>query len=105
MFKRGFAKPFYIKGHRIHHSCIYYILPTAYAMIIGLFFLGYIQLQWDSLWIRLADVATLTAAALAVDFIGDKFWPKIRMNVILHHEWVYTVIPAFIFAYVVNIVI
>ena len=26
MFKRGFAKPFYIKGHRIHHDCIYFIV-------------------------------------------------------------------------------
>ncbi|MHB8567774.1 MAG: hypothetical protein ACYC7D_07200 [Nitrososphaerales archaeon] len=105
MFKRGFAKPFYIKGHRIHHSCIYFMIPATYGILVGLFFLGYVQPVWSSLWVRISDAASLAAIALAIDFLGDRFWPRIRMDVILHHEWIYTLIPAYILTYVVNIVI
>lgn len=105
MFHRGFAKPFYIKGRRIHHSCIYFILPAAYSIVIGLYFLGYIRPDWSTIWLRLADAAIIAIVALAVDFIGDRFWPKIRRDVILHHEWIYTIIPFYIFTYVVTVVI
>ena len=105
MFKRGFAKPFYVKGRRVHHRCLYYIVPTAYSILAGLFFLGYVQPIWSSFWERLGYVFLLIATTIAVDFLGDKFWPKIRMNVILHHEWIYTIVPLFIFTYVVNVVV
>lgn len=105
MFHRGFAKPFYLKGRRIHHSCIYVIVPGAYGIIMGLFLMGYIQLIWNSLWTNLATVCVIVAIAIALDFIGDRFWPKIRRDVILHHEWIYTIIPAYIFTYVLNVII
>ncbi len=105
MFSRGFAKPFYIKGHRIHHSCIYFIVPTAYSILVALYFMGYIQPVWSTFWGQIYDAILLAAITLTIDFLGDKFWPKIRMNVILHHEWIYALIPAFIFTYMVNVVI
>ncbi|MDA4111704.1 MAG: hypothetical protein OK439_04145 [Thaumarchaeota archaeon] len=104
-FKRGFAKPFYIKGHRIHHNCIYFIVPLLYGLFLGLFLLGYVQLLWSSLWDKVAFTFILVAATLAVDFIGDKYWPKIRRDVILHHEWIYAVLPAYVFTYVVKVII
>jgi hypothetical protein len=105
MFKRGFAKPFYIKGHRIHHRCLYYVIPASYSILTALFFLGYIQPIWGTFYDRLGYAVLLVLGTLGVDFFGDRFWPKIRKNVILHHEWVYTIVPFFIFTYVVNVVI
>jgi hypothetical protein len=105
MFKRGFAKPFYIKGHRIHHSCIYFIVPAGYGLLLGLYFLGYVQPIWSSLWIKFAFTGVLVAATLAIDFIGDKYWPKIRTDVIWHHEWIYSIVPAYILTFVVRVII
>jgi len=105
MFHRGFAKPFYIKGRRIHHRIIYLILPIAYGLSVGFYFLGYILVPWHSFWDRLSVVGMLTAGTLAIDFIGDRFWPKIRKNVILHHEWFYALIPAAVFTYLITIVV
>ncbi len=105
MFKRGFAKPFYLKGRRIHHNCIYLIVPLAYGILAGLFLLGYVQLIHGAIWTRVGYVVVLTVACITVDFVGDKFWPEIRKNVILHHEWIYSVIPIYIFTNIINIVI
>jgi hypothetical protein len=105
MFHRGFAKPFYIKGKRIHHRVIYLILPTAYGLFVAFYFLGYILVPWHSFWDRLSTVGILSACTLAIDFLGDRFWPRIRKNVILHHEWLYALIPAAVFTYLVTIVV
>lgn len=99
LFHKGFAKPFYIKGHRIHHSIIYSIVPISYGAISVLYFLGYLGIHWNLLWINLAYIALITGACIAIDSIGDKFWPEIRKNVILHHEWVYSIIPAYMFMF------
>jgi hypothetical protein len=105
MYHRGFAKPFYIKGRRIHHSVIYSILPICYGAICLLFFLGYIHFFWQDFFVRIGDAALVCVGCIAVDIIGDRFWPKIRKNVILHHEWIYAAIPAFIFTFVMHIAI
>jgi hypothetical protein len=105
MFKRGFAKPFYIKGRRVHHKFLYYAIPSSYSILSALYFLGVIQPIWGTFYDNLGYAALLVGATLAIDFFGDRFWPKIRKNVILHHEWVYTIVPFFIFTYVVNVVI
>ncbi len=67
--------------------------------------MGYVQLVWHSLWFNLATVGLIVIGAITLDFIGDKFWPKIRRDVILHHEWVYTIIPAYIFTYMLTVII
>jgi hypothetical protein len=98
MFQRGFAKPFYIKGHRIHHSVIYMVVTVAYGMFSVFYFFGYIRIIWNVAWDQFAIVTLMVAACMVIDAIGDKFWPEIRKNVILHHEWVYSIIPAYILA-------
>ena len=105
MFKRGFAKPFYIRGRRVHHSCIYLLVPTGYALFLAFYFLGYIQILWSSLYTNIAYTFFILAITMAVDFLGDRFWPKIRKNVILHHEWIYTLVPAYILTFAVIVVI
>ncbi len=105
MFRRGFAKPFYIKGRRIHHRVIYMIVPTAYGIFSILYILGHITLTWHAFWGQLGILAAIVAMCVSVDAIGDKFWPEIRKNVIFHHEWVYSLIPAYMFAVMITIVI
>jgi len=105
MFHRGFAKPFYIKGRRIHHKVIYLILPAAFGLFVAFYILGYVLIPWQVFWARLSVVGVLSVCTLAIDFIGDKFWPKIRKNVVLHHEWFYALIPAAVFTYLITIVV
>jgi len=103
MFERGFAKPFYVLGRRIHHSCIYLIVPVSYLALGTMFFLGYVQVIWVAFWIKLALAGILTTLTMALDFLGDRYWPRIRKNAVLHHEWIYTVVPAYVFTYVVHV--
>jgi len=105
MFRRGFAKPFYILGHRIHHNCIYMIVPVSYAIIGVLFLLGVVRIEWAAFWDKLAMAGLIATVAMATDFLGDRYWPKIRANALLHHEWIYTLVPAYLFAYVVHVAI
>lgn len=105
MFNRGFAKPFYIKGYRIHHSCIYFLVPSLYGMFVALYFLGYVQPIMANIWMKMAFTAVLVAVTLAFDFVGDRYWPRIRKDVFWHHEWMYTVLPAYILTFVVNVII
>lgn len=103
MYRRGFAKPFYVLGRRVHHSCIYLIVPASYLILGTLYLLGYVQVIWGSLWTNLAYAAIITSLVMAADFLGDRYWPRIRKKAVLHHEWIYTLLPAFIFTYVVHI--
>jgi hypothetical protein len=105
MFKRGFAKPFYIKGHRVHHRSLYLIVPALYTIFLSLYVMGYIRIQWGSLWDNLAYTIVILAITMSIDFLGDKFWPKIRKNVILHHEWIYALVPAYVLTYVLVVII
>ncbi len=105
MFHRGFAKPFYIRGRRIHHRVIYLIIPIAYGVFAILFILGYITISWNAVWYQLAILAAIVAGCVGMDAIGDRFWPEIRKNVILHHEWFYVLIPAYMFGVMFTIVI
>lgn len=105
MYKRGFAKPFYILGRRIHHSCIYVIVPAAYVLLGWLFLLGFVHIQFRSIWVNLGYGSIIAALAMAVDFVGDRYWPTIRSNAVLHHEWIYTLVPAYIFTFVVHFTI
>ncbi len=105
MYRKGFAKPFFIRGRRVHHDCIYFIVPTSYVLLGALFLLGYVQIIWGTLWLKLAFTGVILAGSIAADFLGDMLWPRIRTNAILHHEWIYTIIPAFILTYVVNVII
>jgi hypothetical protein len=105
MYKRGFAKPFYLKGHRIHHVCIYYLAPAAYMVLSLMLLLGYVRIDFDGLWFRIASMFALVGMSLAVDFLGDRYWPRIRKNALWHHEWIYSLLPVYVLFYVVNVTI
>jgi hypothetical protein len=103
LFHRGYAKPFYIKGHRIHHIWIYLLLPGFYVFFSILILLGYAQMIWGDMYLRIISVFAIAGICMAIDFVGDKLWPKIRPDVFLHHEWVYTFICIYIIQFVINV--
>jgi hypothetical protein len=103
MYEKGFAKPFFIKGKRVHHSCIYLIAPASYTALVALFLLGYVHVLWSGLWIRLGYMVLIVTLSICADFLGDTFWPTIRKNAIVHHEWIYTILPVYLLTYVVNV--
>lgn len=84
LFHKGYAKPFYIKGHIIHRIWIYLLIPGFYIFFSILFLLGYAQIIWNDMYFRMISIFAVAGICMAIDFIGDKFWPKIRRDVFLH---------------------
>jgi hypothetical protein len=103
MFRRGYAKPFYVLGRRMHHVWIYILLPSCYLVFSYFLITGNIHPIWNMLWYRLALLLPVAGCCLAVDFIGDS--RKASSTGLLRHEWIYTLIPAYILAFVVNVFI
>ena len=101
MFRRGYAKPFFVLGRRVHHVWIYALVPFCYLAISYFIIGGSIQLIGNLIWNRVALILPVVVFCLAVDFIGDSW--KASSTGILRHEWVYALIPAYIFAFVVNV--
>lgn len=102
MYRKGYARPFYFRGHRIHHSWIYAIVPVCYVIMAVLVLTGRVQLVQNMVWFRLASLAPVVAACVAVDFLGDGLWLS-RLKVIKSHEWIYTLIPLYLVSYVLNV--
>ncbi len=101
MFRRGYAKPFYVLGRRLHHVWVYLFVPACYLAFCSLIVLGRIQLIHGMTWYRVGLVFPVLGVCLAIDFLGDK--RKSSSTGLWRHEWVYALIPAYIFAFVVNV--
>ncbi|HZW55975.1 MAG TPA: hypothetical protein VFF30_06770 [Nitrososphaerales archaeon] len=103
MFHRGYAKPFYIKGRRIHHFWIKLFVPLGYVVFCVLLLTGYVLPIWSGMYVRLFSVLAVAVVCICVDSLGDKRWPRIRKDQILHHEWVYALIFLYIIQFVVEV--
>ncbi len=101
MFRRGYAKPFFVFGRRVHHMWISVLLPFCYTIFVYFMITGNIHPIWDLFWYRLALILPVVGFCLAVDFISDS--RKASSTGIFRHEWIYALIPAYIFAFVVNV--
>jgi hypothetical protein len=101
MYSRGYAKPFYIHGKRLHHVWLYAVVPAAYLAICSFMFQGSVQLVPGLQWYQLGMLLPLVGLCLAVDFLGDK--RKACSTGLFRHEWVYALIPAYLLAFVVNV--
>ena len=102
MYRKGYARPFFFRGHRIHHFWIYLIIPSCYVALFALVLTGHVQLIWTMFWYRLVFLVSLVAACVAIDFLGDGLRLGFK-RAILVHEWIYFVIPLYIASYVVTI--
>ncbi len=97
MFRRGYAKPFYVLGKRVHHVWIYGLVPACYLALSYLMLVGDVQLIRSLIWFRLSVLVALIGLCMSVDFVGDT-WRK-RSGGLIRHEWVYALIPAYIFTF------
>lgn len=103
LFRRGYAKPFYLRGKRIHHVWIYMLVPSAYLFFSILLLMGYVEMIWSDMYLRVVSVFAVAGICMGFDFTIDKLWPKIRRDVIMHHEWMYTFIAFYVVAFVINV--
>lgn len=101
MFRRGYAKPFFVLGRRVHHAWISVLLPFCYVAFSYFIITGNIHPIWNLFWYRLALILPVVGLCLTVDFICDG--RKASSTGIFRHEWVYALIPAYIFTFVVNV--
>jgi hypothetical protein len=107
LYSRGFAKPFYLLGKRIHHApCIYFLVPSFYVLLLACDLLGIVQFIWAQFWYRLAWTGVVVILSMVVDVLGDKYWQRLAMQKhIFRHEWIYLSIPVYVFLNVVKILI
>ena len=101
MFRRGYAKPFFVLGKRLHHVWVYVLVPSCYLTICYFMFRGDVQVILGQFWYRIGFFVPLVAACLAIDFLGDK--GKTSSTGLIRHEWVYALIPVYVFTFLVNV--
>jgi len=105
LFHRGIAKPFYLLGHRLHHrNFLLTIVPASYLAVAGLLYLHYMRVLWASFWPSVEITLFLAGACLMLDFTFDALSSMEKRRALLHHEWVYVLVPAYIFTHIVALV-
>jgi len=104
LYERGIAKPFYLLGHRLHHKhFLLTFIPGAYLAVGAMIDLNYFRVLWSSFWPSVEITFLLGCACLIIDFTLDALSREPR-KALLHHEWVYLVVPAYVFTHVVALV-
>jgi hypothetical protein len=100
MFGRGWARPFYVKGIRVHHRRVLYVgIPALYVIFAALVVQGYVQLVSASFWQGVGTTLAITSACVILDLLWDGLSERTSKSAILHHEWLYLAIPAYIFTF------
>lgn len=102
MYRKGYARPFFYGGHRIHHFWIYLIIPVCYVIMAVLLLTGHVQLIGNMVWYRVGLLVPIVAVCVAIDFLGDGLRTGLKKT-IEGHEWIYVLIPLYIVLYVVNV--
>lgn len=102
MYWKGYARPFFFRGHRIHHSWIYLIIPFCYVIIAVLVLTGHVQLIGNMVWYRVGLLVPIVAVCITIDFLGDGLRTGLK-KAIVGHEWIYVLIPLYVLLYVVNV--
>jgi hypothetical protein len=99
-YRKGIAKPFYLLGHRLHHRNILLVLvPASYVGVAALISFHYIRVLWYSLLPSAEFALILAGVCLAIDLTMDFALSKEMKGALLHHEWVYFVVPAYLFTH------
>lgn len=105
LYHKGIAKPFYLLGHRLHHrSFLLAIVPVSYAAVATLILLHYMRILWSSFWPSLEFTLFLAGACLAIDLTLDALSSAEKRRALLHHEWVYVLVPAYAFTHLLVLV-
>jgi hypothetical protein len=100
LFRKGIAKPFYVKGYRLHHRNVLLVLvPAAYVVLATLVSLHDLRVVWYSFWPSAAFTLFLAGTCLAIDLTLDSLSNGRMRGTLLHHEWMYLVVPAYLFTH------
>jgi hypothetical protein len=105
LYHKGIAKPFYVLGHRLHHrKFVLAVVPASYATVATLIYLHYMRVLWSSFWPSAEFTLFLVGVCLTFDLTLDALWTREKRNALLHHEWVYVLVPAYVFTHLVALV-
>lgn len=100
LYRKRIAKPFYVLGHRLHHRRVVLTgIPACYLAMVAMLELHYLRLVWASLWPGVEVVLALSGICLAFDLALDGLSSREKRSALLHHEWAYLVVPAYIFTH------
>ncbi len=105
LYRKGIAKPFYLLGRRLHHrGFLLAIVPVSYVAVATMIYLHYLRVLWSSFWPSVEVTLFLAGACLTLDFALDSLSSREKRSALLHHEWVYVVVPAYVFTHLVALV-
>jgi hypothetical protein len=105
LYHKGIAKPFYLMGYRLHHrNVLLTLVPATYVAVASLLYLHYMRVMWYSFWPSVEITLLLAAACLTIDLAVDAISSADTKRALLHHEWVYVVVPAYVFTHLIAIV-
>jgi hypothetical protein len=105
LYHRGVAKPFYLRGHRLHHrSFLLTIVPASYVVIATLIYFHYVGVMWSSFWPSAEITLLLAATCLTFDLVLDAISNREKRMALLHHEWVYLLVPAYAFTHLIVLI-
>ena len=105
LYHKGIAKPFYLFGHRLHHrNFLLALVPATYLAVAMLIYMHYARVLWYSFWPSVEITLLLAGICLTVDFTLDAISSVGKNRALLHHEWVYVVVPAYVFTHLIAFV-
>src|SRR5271170_7509569 len=105
LYHKGIAKPFYVLGHRLHHrKFVLAVVPASYATVATLVYLHYMRVLWSAFWPSAEFTLFLASACLLLDLTLDALTTREKRTALLHHEWLYFVVPAYVFTHLVALV-
>ena len=105
MFRRGFARPFFLGRYRLHHRRFLFVfLPAGYALLSLLVLAGYVQIVWGEFWTGIVSTLVIAASCLLLD-LGLDYAKEGGGWGYIHHELIYFAVPAFAFSDFLHLVI
>lgn len=105
LYHKGIAKPFYLLGHRLHHRTILLsLVPATYVLVASLIYLHYVRVLWSEFWPSVEFTLLLAGICLTFDFTVDALSTVDKRRALLHHEWVYVIVPAYVFTHIITLI-
>lgn len=105
LYRRGIAKPFFVLGYRLHHrNVLRTVVPGAYVTIVALIYMHYLRIVWYSFWPSVEVTLLLSGLCFGFDMALDALSGKMRRMAQLPHEWLYLVVPMYVFTHLVVLV-
>jgi len=105
LYHKGIAKPFYLLGHRLHHrNFLLAIVPATYVVVATLIYVHFMRILWYSFWPSVEITFFLVGICLTIDLTLDALSTVEKRRALLHHEWVYVLVPAYAFTHLLAIV-